>query len=84
MEDKLLVRFVEYNFKNEEDECIDPIYITALYVKSYDRFIELIKSMRGEEIYLKEIPYTIDSYKLGYKGGEDDALYLNVYCIKTY
>lgn len=83
----MLVRFVEYSFKNDEDDYADPNFISAIEInETYDRFISALEFMIKNERHadIKGNTYLIDDYRLSYSGDDDSRTSINVYLLEDY
>ena len=78
----MLFRFLEYSYKNPDDEYENANYITGIKIdKHYNDFFSMLKKSIGLDIEVKDKWYTIDEIVLHYNGRDEDAFCCNIYCI---
>lgn len=82
--DKLLVRFFGVRLTNSEVLMESAEYICGIYIKSYDRFFNLIESLKENDISikLKNELHNIYLFEISYGGDpKEDTMSLDVYVI---
>lgn len=77
----MLIRLVEYNFNDPEDESgmINPKFIAAYDEKNFDKLMNFIKNSKGIDIVVGDDWYTIDTYVFHFPKDSDSIPSINIY-----
>ena len=76
----MLIRIIEYNYDEENAPMENGKFVRATHVKDYDRFLSMLRYMKGKDIKIGEEWYTFEGdYLLNFPETDDNIMTLDIF-----